>query len=192
MIPCFAFRYLILYLYLFLFTQIPDTDAQCRWDWRSVRCEPACECALEGQWGDYHLGRACRLRDEIDPECQPVDPASIWQDKPATRRILSLVTQTGDIILQKAARGADDILSRASKRFSKLQHVQCDDLWRLFQEQAQSRTCLPPALVPHRSFSQRVLCGPVDFDVCGGDDGGTTTSTAETATRTAFASNSRQ
>lgn len=164
------------------FLQIPDTDAQCRWDWRSVRCEPACECGLEGQWGDYHLGRACRARPQVDPACQPVDPASIWQDTPATRRILSLVTQTGDILLQKAARGADDILSRASKRFSKMQHNQCDDLWRLFQEQAQSRTCLPPALLPSRSLPQRVLCGPVDFDVCG-EEG-----TPDAPRATAFAS----
>ena len=153
--------------------QIPPTDKECRWDWRSVRCEPACECELEGQWGDYHLGRACRLREQVDPTCDPVDPAKIWQDKPATRRVLSLVSQTGDILGQKVARGFDDAMGRASKRFTKMQHNQCDDLWKLYHDQAQSQTCLPPALVPNRSMSQRILCGPVDFHVCGSEDGKT-------------------
>ena len=161
--------------------QIPDTDKQCRWDWRSVRCEPACECNLEGRWGDYHLGRACRLREEVDESCFPVDPASIWQDKPATRRILSLVTQTADILRQKVARGVNDAMSKAAKRFSKMQHNQCDDLWKLYQDQAQGRTCLPPALVPSRSVPQRILCGPVDFNVC--ED----SSTRDTVARGAFA-----
>ena len=146
--------------------QIPETDAHCKWDWRSVRCEPACECNLEGKWGDYHLGRACRLREQVDETCVPVDPASIWQDTPATRRVLSLVTQTADILRQKVARGWDHAIGKASQRFSKMQHNQCDDLWKIYQEQAQSRTCLPSALVPNRSMPQRVLCGPIDFRVC--------------------------
>jgi len=43
---------------------IPPTDAQCRWDWRHARCEPHCDCAFVPLWGDYHLGRSCRLRYE--------------------------------------------------------------------------------------------------------------------------------
>ncbi|KAL3759419.1 hypothetical protein ACHAWU_000718 [Discostella pseudostelligera] len=41
---------------------IPSTDAECRWDWRTGRCEPYCGCALQFLWGDYHLGRSCRFR----------------------------------------------------------------------------------------------------------------------------------
>lgn len=41
----------------------PDTDEQCRWDWRYVRCEPYCECSFQPKLpGDFHLGRACRKR----------------------------------------------------------------------------------------------------------------------------------
>ena len=128
---------------------------------------------LEGQWGDYHLGRACRLRDEIDPTCTPVDPAQIWQDKPATRRVLSLVSQTSDILRQKVARGVNDFMSRAARRFSKMQHHQCDDLWKFYHDhQAASQTCLPSALVPHRSVTQRILCGPVDFHICDQEQSG--------------------
>ena len=162
--------------------QIPDTDERCRWDWRSVRCEPACECHIEGQLGDYHLGRACRIRKEVDEDCVPIDPASIWQDTPVTRRVLSLVTQSADIVKLNVARGWDKAMSKVSQRFSKMQHHQCDELWNLFQEQAQSRTCLPPAAIPSRSVPQRILCGPVDFHVC--ED---STAVQDAMTRPAFA-----
>jgi len=51
---------------------IPDTDASCRWNWKNLRCESHCDCTLQPTWGDYHLGRSCRLRptplpdDELD------------------------------------------------------------------------------------------------------------------------------
>lgn len=43
---------------------IPPTDAQCTWDWRHLRCEPYCDCTLTPMYGDYSLGRACRMRYE--------------------------------------------------------------------------------------------------------------------------------
>ena len=43
---------------------VPPTDAQCRWDWRHLRCEPHCDCSLSPLYGDYSLGRACRVRYE--------------------------------------------------------------------------------------------------------------------------------
>jgi hypothetical protein len=46
---------------------IPATDASCRWDWRMGRCEPYCECGYYFLWGDYHLGRSCRLRSKFTP-----------------------------------------------------------------------------------------------------------------------------
>jgi hypothetical protein len=50
---------------------IPETDAQCRWDWRSVRCEPFCECTFKPKRGDYHLGRSCRASHKEG--CDPID-----------------------------------------------------------------------------------------------------------------------
>ncbi|KAL7511800.1 hypothetical protein ACHAXN_009563 [Cyclotella atomus] len=44
---------------------IPTTDSICRWDWRMGRCEPYCECGYYFLWGDYHLGRSCRLRSKF-------------------------------------------------------------------------------------------------------------------------------
>ncbi|KAL9191490.1 hypothetical protein ACHAXT_001196 [Thalassiosira profunda] len=46
---------------------IPSTDEQCRWDWRMGRCEPYCACGFLFLWGDYHLGRSCRLRPNPPP-----------------------------------------------------------------------------------------------------------------------------
>lgn len=50
---------------------ISETDAQCRWDWRSVRCEPFCECAFKLKRGDYHLGRSCRAA--FNEGCDPIE-----------------------------------------------------------------------------------------------------------------------
>lgn len=48
---------------------IPDTDPECKWIWRHMRCESFCECSLQLQWGDYHLGRSCRRqRNEHDDD----------------------------------------------------------------------------------------------------------------------------
>jgi hypothetical protein len=149
-----------------VYYQIPDTDAECRWDWRSVRCEPACECSVEAQWGDFHLGRSCRLREEVDDTCEAVNPASIWQDTPATRRILSLATQTAGILRVKLSTGWRKAMGRAANRFSSMQHNMCDDLWTLYQEQRASQLCLPQWQIPVRSLPQQVLCGPVDFEAC--------------------------
>ncbi|KAL3804666.1 hypothetical protein HJC23_008481 [Cyclotella cryptica] len=46
---------------------IPSTDTKCRWDWRMGRCEPYCECGYYFLWGDYHVGRSCRLRSKFTP-----------------------------------------------------------------------------------------------------------------------------
>jgi hypothetical protein len=55
-------------------TVFPDTDDECRWDWRYLRCEPYCECSFRPKLpGDFHLGRACRRRSGSHP---PTDEAS--------------------------------------------------------------------------------------------------------------------
>jgi hypothetical protein len=46
---------------------IPSTDIECHWDWRTVRCEPYCNCAYLFLWGDFHLGRSCRYRTSPPP-----------------------------------------------------------------------------------------------------------------------------
>mmetsp|Transcript_21832 Transcript_21832/g.53993 ORF Transcript_21832/g.53993 Transcript_21832/m.53993 type:complete len:279 (-) Transcript_21832:168-1004(-) len=53
---------------------IPDTDAECKWDWRFVRCEPYCQCDFNFKGGDYHLGRSCRRRLQVEENCDPNAP----------------------------------------------------------------------------------------------------------------------
>mmetsp|Transcript_13144 Transcript_13144/g.20492 ORF Transcript_13144/g.20492 Transcript_13144/m.20492 type:complete len:420 (-) Transcript_13144:1046-2305(-) len=50
---------------------IPDTDADCKWDWRYTRCEPFCECHLQPKFGDFHLGRSCRYRSNDTTNSTP-------------------------------------------------------------------------------------------------------------------------
>ncbi len=62
---------LVLTIILFLYLKIPSTHEQCDWNWKHLRCEPFCECSYQPQWGDYHIGRSCRVRREEkfeDPE----------------------------------------------------------------------------------------------------------------------------
>ncbi|KAH8065256.1 hypothetical protein JL720_12860 [Aureococcus anophagefferens] len=45
----------------FLDAAAPPTDAECAWNWRLRSCDPPGRCELRYRFGDYHLGRACRL-----------------------------------------------------------------------------------------------------------------------------------
>ena len=85
---------------------IPPTDAECHFDWRSLRCEPHCQCRVQLQWGDYHLGRACR-RDHVHDSsaasqlCQDTDPRDYLLEKPFIKRTWSLLRQSTQLTLRK-------------------------------------------------------------------------------------------
>ena len=55
---------------------IPETTAECRWDWRFVRCEPFCDCDFTPKLGDYHLGRACRRQEKPDCNASTTRPSA--------------------------------------------------------------------------------------------------------------------
>ena len=165
-----------------------------------MRCEPACECRFEEKWGDYHLGRSCRLlhnnlygddennsgnNTSYDNSCIPVDPSLVLRQAPVPKRIISLVSQTIDILYNEIL----GLIQRFRMRIIRLSHrVQkrlCHDTWALterivteFQHQQTQikssssaagnseniSTCVPAsmALTLHttRSFWERALCGP--------------------------------
>lgn len=54
----------IIFFVFSYYKKIPETDANCDWNWKHLRCEPYCQCTLQFQWGDYHLGRSCRNRQK--------------------------------------------------------------------------------------------------------------------------------
>jgi hypothetical protein len=155
--------------------QIPETDAECRWDWRSVRCEPACECASQPKRGDYHLGRSCRLRPFLDSHdndgttCVDVDAATLWLERPATRRIVSLVVQTGQILRERSRAIIHQVRSESMQRFHQMQTNVCTDLWTMTHAQVNGG-CLSLDDLPMTTIQERILCGPVEFVVCDDDD----------------------
>ena len=53
----------------FLRDAAPDTSPECDWSWSTKKCEPVDRCHLRYRFGDFHLGRICRLR----PPPVPID-----------------------------------------------------------------------------------------------------------------------
>ena len=43
-----------------------DTSPECDWSWSTKKCEPVERCVLRYRFGDFHLGRSCRLRPPLD------------------------------------------------------------------------------------------------------------------------------
>jgi len=191
---------------------IPETDEECHWDWRSLRCENACECEFQGRWGDYHLGRSCR-RSRFDGHerelCIPVDPALVLREAPIPKRVISLVSQTLDIVTT----GVHRLIQRLRSKIIQLWEQQildrlCAENWaleqRVLSEQQHRQnflshskdsntTCIPASMAltlqNTRSFWERNLCGPSitdEYPVCehstASRPGGTTTSSFPTAT----------
>jgi hypothetical protein len=155
--------------------QIPDTDAECRWDWRSIRCEPACECALQPKRGDYHLGRSCRRRQRdgetngSEATCVDVDAATLWLERPATRRIVSLVVQTSQIMRDRSRAVVHQARNGSLQRFHRMQTNVCSDLWTMTHAHVSSG-CLSVDDVPMITLPERILCGPAEFHVCDDED----------------------
>mmetsp|Transcript_12596 Transcript_12596/g.18388 ORF Transcript_12596/g.18388 Transcript_12596/m.18388 type:complete len:359 (+) Transcript_12596:171-1247(+) len=90
---------------------IPPTNAECRWDWISARCEPYCNCAFIPQLGDYHLGRSCRFRDkntegiENLPDWEEMDVCHVPPNTKyarTVRGILRTKKEVGEIVQIKA------------------------------------------------------------------------------------------
>ena len=97
---------------------IPNTDVECKWDWRYVRCEPFCECDFQPRWLDFHLGRSCRLREIQSEGCDPVE--SVPEAKPIQLMIQRMVQQS-----QRLAR-VTRTKSRSS--YEKVQNKVCSGL----------------------------------------------------------------
>jgi hypothetical protein len=131
-----------------------------------LRCEPACDCHFEWQGGDYHLGRSCRLRWEKDESCIPIPPHRYWPEQPITQRIVSLTTQSADLVQMRTRQTQQKIRQYAMERINQLQESVCAELWTLYKE---TDECLPADQVPVKSIPEKLLCGPVRFEVCADD-----------------------
>lgn len=96
---------------------IPETNPECRWDWRFVRCEPYCECGFLPQVGDYHLGRACRILDK-----EGCDPTTV------SREDLNTVQALVQGIVKNSQNVLRDARQRAKTGFEKIEGTVCADL----------------------------------------------------------------
>jgi hypothetical protein len=95
---------------------IPKTDAECKWDWRYVRCEHFCECEFLSRRSDYHLGRSCCRRDKED--CDPVKSA------PEAKHL--------QLMIQRMVQGSQKVVSTVGKKtrtgYEKVQNNVCSRL----------------------------------------------------------------
>ena len=98
---------------------IPDTDTDCRWDWRFVRCEPYCQCDFLAKPGDYHLGRSCRRRPEGKEVCSGNDVTP-----PDVTGLPFLIQQ----LLQRTRKTSKTLQQKTKKSYQKLQGRICDPL----------------------------------------------------------------
>ena len=149
--------------------QIPSTDVDCKWDWRSLQCESHCYCSLQWQRGDYHLGRACRryrIPTNSSHPSQPNDdeeeevcvPTTFILDQPVPRRLVSLVRQTTDILLHKIHRSMRSLIRNVQDRYQILQRQICSDLYSQLYVTLDGTQCwvlLPESL----TILERIFCG---------------------------------
>jgi hypothetical protein len=166
--------------------KIPDTDEDCVWDWRSIRCEPACACSFQLLPWDYHLGRSCRRRPHSDDSCESTDG---FRDRTIVHRVRSLVIQTTQILAEQAVQA----LRHSQRRIRRHHRNLCHHVWSLPQQfeeyqllldeqmALESATtsngsfrhppsnlarCFPREEMPPRSGPERLFCGPIRVPVC--------------------------
>ena len=118
---------------------IPPTDAECKWDWRYVRCEPYCSCTFAPKKGDYHLGRSCRIEEK--PDC----------NESTTPRPTANSLQ---LIIQRMVQGSQHVIrsgkNKSQRTYQKLQSRVCDQLPEM--------DCNAPGGIPQVAWQQRALC----------------------------------
>lgn len=123
---------------------IPPTDVECRWDWRSVRCEPYCHCDFLPQWGDYHLGRSCRLVSSRLNQEQQGDNSSCEDIPPNSMQW----------IIQRMIEGSRKLITTtentAKSGYSKIQTHICDGMPEV--------RCLTSGELPLIAWQERLFC----------------------------------
>jgi hypothetical protein len=128
-------------------TQIPDTDEECRWDWRHARCEPYCDCGLELRWGDFHIGRSCRKRvDAVASESCDVTP-----DTPYTK-IFKATAQQGSVVGSKLKLKAAQIGIIAKEKLEDVQTQICMEIPLKCDDQQDEYK---------RTWRERLFCGHI-------------------------------
>ena len=117
---------------------IPETDPECKWDWRTVRCEPFCQCAFSPKRGDYHLGRSCRLAEKED--CDPIE---------SVPKANSL-----QLVIQRMGQGSSKVLGTAEQAtktgYRKIQSSVCEGMPEI--------QCTESGQLPVIAWQERLFC----------------------------------
>jgi len=106
---------------------IPDTDEECRWDWRYARCNPNCSCELRFQWGDFHLGRSCRRRAqrEMTGVCNGDDevfPNTLYT------KYFAIGVQVSRILKNRIRHRSNNISLQVKRRMNTMRAQTCKDI----------------------------------------------------------------
>jgi hypothetical protein len=155
--------------------QIPQTDIDCRWDWRSLRCESSCICHFQWQWGDYHFGRACRYlpqeqqrQHSIEEEEEIITcvPSIYIVDQPIPKRLISLLLQTADILYNKIQRTLEKIHRIVQDRYRIAQQQICFEVWNNHLYTTLDGTQCWIVLPDSVTIYERVMCGAKSIPLC--------------------------
>jgi hypothetical protein len=119
---------------------IPETDLECKWDWRFVQCEPFCECAFLPRRGDYHLGRSCRRRTKLIEECDP---------ESSTRPMEIPLQIAIQKVVQRSQKAVQSVANRTRKSYETIQTNVCGKL--------PAMECSEGKL-PEIAWQERLLC----------------------------------
>lgn len=101
---------------------IPETDVECRWDWRYVRCEPFCECEFQFRMGDYHLGRSCRRKEKED--CDPEEFSEAKHLQLMIQRIVQRSQKLVRAVRKKTRNGYERVQNNVCTR---LPEINCSE-----------------------------------------------------------------
>ncbi|CAJ1931453.1 unnamed protein product [Cylindrotheca closterium] len=126
---------------------IPDTDAECKWDWRSVRCEPYCECDFNFKGGDYHLGRSCRRRLHVEEHCDP-DAPNAPRTATGVRYVILRTVQTSRTLVQR-------VIQKGKTAYWRLQNRVCS---RIPENLACPTSAEDMKHVPLFAWQEKLLC----------------------------------
>jgi hypothetical protein len=93
-----------------------------------------------------------------------IDASQFWKNRPATKRIVSLVTQTVEILQRKVRHLTRKLSHGLTNKVTRWQQQTCGDLWALHQ--SVGHVCLPERQIPSKTIAEKLLCGPVEFEIC--------------------------
>jgi len=99
-----------------------SSDTACKWSWRCLACKPKEACKLKPQWGDLHLGQACRARESEEEWSARSSRFEDWMRvgsgriKRVSSRACQGVDRVRDRVVHHAARGLASILRRVRSR----------------------------------------------------------------------------